>query len=215
MSPSRYVTAIDAPPPDPPKVRSWKEWMARPEFSRLELQVQQHRDDYGRGPAMLLVSFLDEDGALIHGESVVWEPELEHFLLDEQCVPSQTRESEILRFELLLNEAFRPIWREVDGGYFDAVLVDVLREGDFREHPAVREMLAHARPGNPSPRRLAETRAFIEAALTYVGRRLRLVRHDEGEADDILAHAIAAWLDERFSVSRRRRLERMQEAESA
>jgi hypothetical protein len=207
MSPSRYVTATDAPPPDPPRVSAWRAWIAdHPECDHLGVEVQQPRDDYGRGRAMVLVYFFDKGGELLHAESEEWEPELERFLLDEARAASQTREAEILRFELLLREAFRPIWREVEGGYFDAVLVHVLREGDFRDHPAVQEMLAHARPGNPSPRRLAETRAFIEAALAYVGGRLRLVRPDPEEASEILARALAAWLDERFSVSRRRRM---------
>jgi hypothetical protein len=201
---SRYVT-VPAPPPDPPTVSGWKAWMAaHRECDRIEVEVAQERDGLVRGPVELAVYFLDVSGQTLHRELVEWDADFERFLIEEAAAPSQTKESEILRFELLLSEAFRPVWREVDGGYFDAVLVQLVREGDYRAHPAIQAVLAHAEPGNPSPRRLQETRAFIEGALTYVGGRLLRVRPDPAEADELLARALAAWLDERFSVSRRR-----------
>lgn len=204
MTPSRYVRAV-TPPPDPPIVMTWKAWIAaHPEFSRLEVELLPYEEGILEGRVAIHVRFLDAQGKPLHSQAIEWEAEIERYLIDETRAPSQTRESEILRFRLLLNDAFRPIWRKVDGGYFDAVLVGVLRAGDYRDHPAVREMLAHARPGTPSPRWLQETTDFIEAALAYVGGRLSLVRADPMEADDIFAHAIAAWLDERFSVSERR-----------
>lgn len=204
MTPSRYIRAV-TPPPDLPIVMAWKSWIAaHPSFSRLEVELEHVQEGILRGPVALYVHFLDASDQRLRTQQIEWEADVERYLIDEVRVPSQTRESEILRFKLLLNESFRPIWREVDGGYFDAVLVQMLGEGDYRDHPAVREMLAHARPGNPSPPRLAETRALIDAALAYVGGRLSLVRPDPTEADDILALALAAWLDDRFSISRRR-----------
>jgi hypothetical protein len=205
MSPSRYVTA-EVPPPDPPEVSGWRLWRAHPECSKVEVAVQQYTDGLVRGHPMLIVCFLDSAGELIHGESVVWEPTFERYLLDELKLPSRDRSSEILRFKLLLHEEFKPIWREVDGGYFDAVLVKVVGAGDYSEHPAIRAVLQHAHPGNPSPRNLQKTSDFIERALAHVGGRIRFVTHTPDEADDILVHALAAWLDDRFSVTSRRSL---------
>lgn len=185
----------------------WKEWVTEnPECTKFQVEVVRLQDGIFRGRATLSVFFLDDAGEVLRSQHVEWEAAFEQYLIEELRAPSRTVASEIVRFAQLLHESFKPVWREVPGGYFDAVLVQILQDGDYRDHPAVHAMLAHARPGTPSPTRLTYTRAFIEAALGHVGGRLALVRPDLAEADDILARALASWMDERFSVSSRRLL---------
>lgn len=206
MNPSRYVSG-QFPPADPPTVQAWRAYKAsHPQCARLEILLSQDRAGVVFGPVRLLVRFLSAADELLDEQEVEWDVHLERYLIEEERAPSTTLASEILRFELLLGEAFRPIWSEVGGHYFDAVLLKVVAEGDYREREDIQKIIDEVHVGEPSPGRLAATRASIEAALADVGRKLLLVRPDVDRADDILAGALAAWLDRRFSVSHRRAL---------
>lgn len=203
MTVSRYLSGHSLPA-DPPTVQAWRTWKAGHIGSaRLEVLLSQDRAGVVFGPVRLAVRLLDAAGECIEEREVEWDASLERYLIEEEHAPSATVASEILRFSLLLGEAFRPIWSEVGGHYFDAVLLKLVAEGDYRDHEAIRKVLAELHTGEPSPGRLAATRASIEAALAHVGQKLLLVRSDVALADDILARALAAWLDRRFSVSHR------------
>ena len=69
-------------------------------------------------------------------ESVPWDDDLNSGLIDLH-VRAVSPEQEAERFSLGLRGAMRKIEREVGDGYFNAVLVDLIRDSDLTQDPAI------------------------------------------------------------------------------
>jgi hypothetical protein len=122
------------------------------------------------------------------------------------CAISADQEKD--RFALGLRAAFRKPEKRFGDGYFNAVLVEFVRESDFAGRAETSEVLQHiyvARPHRGSG--YEDCRQMIRDAIH--GRGLELTKdlgYGVEEAVDLLSGALARYLNERFSVSRRRLL---------
>jgi hypothetical protein len=102
--------------------------------------------------------------------------------------------------------------REFGDGYFNAVLVDLLKDSDLTRYPAISEVLEQAYTNHPSREgkgfdKYNLCREMIADAISGRARELTgPLNYPEDEAKQILVTALARYLDERFSVSNRRRL---------
>ncbi len=116
------------------------------------------------------------------------------------------------RFTLGLRAALRKAEREFGDGYLNSVLVDLITDSDLTRHPEIAAVLKYStalhldREGRATSR----YRLCRDMIADAIGARAHELRDDLGyteeEAKPILVHSLAQYLDERFSVSSRRRL---------
>ncbi|MFT3769408.1 MAG: hypothetical protein QM820_28555 [Minicystis sp.] len=207
MSTSNKYFDPPAPRPEHPRIRAWKSYRSEPAVDHLEVEVRREREGLSLLPASLFVSFVSADGKILRDAEAPWEPELEAWLIDEQGARARTVENEKLRFSLLLKPALRPVLIRYGDGYFNAVLIAGLREGPYRAHPEVADMLRSIHEDRPSAESRADCQALIDHELTRAAQKLlRLYKGERATAEDILGGAIARYLDERFSVTNSRLL---------
>jgi len=132
----------------------------------MRVEVTRERGAFGFGPAKIVVDFLDAAGTIERQDDADWDVALDAWLV-EQGARAGSVENERLR------RRPQPLLRELGDSYFNSLLVRVLKDGPYADHPEV------------GPR----------ACSTPVD-----------EAAEILAGAIAMYLDERFHLTERQRL---------
>jgi hypothetical protein len=157
-------------------------------------------------PARIFVFFYREDGEIARQDEAPWELDLESWLIEEERARAVSIDNEKLRFSLLLKPALRPILIRYGDGYFNAVLVAALRAGPFGRNPEVADMLRSIHEDQPARGSREDCEQLIDHELAAAARRILSLYDDRAVAEDILAGAIARYLDDRFSVSNSRAL---------
>jgi hypothetical protein len=120
-------------------------------------------------------------------------------------------EQEAERFALGLRAAFRRAERDYGDGYFNAVLIDLIKDSDLTQHHEIAEVLKYAYANRPHQEggasdRYTNCRELIAGAISGRARELTgSLNYAQDQAKQILVSALARYLDERFSVSSRRR----------
>ena len=191
-----------------PRLRNWKAHLAEPGTS-ARLEVHWLETEIGQSQLEMDLQFT-KAGNLLPLESVPWDDDLNTGLV-ELGVPAVSPEQEAVRFSLGLRAALRKAEREFGDGYFNAVLVDLLKDSDLTKHAEIADVLKHAYANSPYRKggaldRYTICRELIADAIS--GRASELtgpLKYSQEEAKRILVSAIARYLDERFSVSSRRR----------
>jgi hypothetical protein len=184
-----------------PRLRNWKTRLAEA-GTAATLEVYRPETEIGQSLAEMNLQ-ISKDGNLLPIETVPW---------DELRVRAVSPEQEAERFALGLRAALRKAEREFGDGYFNAVLVELLKDSDLTTHREVAEVLRHAYTNRPHREGGAFDRYTIcrELIADAIGGRARELtgplNYSTEEAKRILVSAIARYLDERFSVSSRRRL---------
>ncbi|WP_437830255.1 hypothetical protein [Sorangium sp. So ce1153] len=205
-SKNKYFSTSPATP-EHPRIRAWRSYRKDPACHHVEVEVRREREGLVFLPASIFVFFCGADGSIVKDVEAPWEPALEEWLIDEQKAKAVSRDNEKLRFSLLLKPALRPALVRFGDGYFNAVLIALLREGPFRDHTEVAEMLHEIREYPPGVESLADCQAHIDHALSEAAKRLLgLYQGDSETAEDILGGAVALYLDERFNVTNRKLL---------
>jgi hypothetical protein len=102
--------------------------------------------------------------------------------------------------------------REFGDGYFNAFLVDLIKDSDLIGHAPIAEVMKYAsanaphREGGPYDR-YTICRELIAEAIGGLAKELKdVLGYSAAEAKDILVSALARYLDERFSVNHRQAL---------
>jgi hypothetical protein len=191
--------------PSDPRLRDWKRRLEQGAKAELEL----HRPDVavGLGQTEMNLQFTERDGSRQSLESTTWNDELNAGLV-ELGVRAVDADNEAQRFALSLRAALRKAAREFGDGYFNAVLLEFIKESDLRSHPEIREVLQYTY-GNPAEGSKSRDRCreMISDAITRRAHELTERLHYSAEdAKAILVSSITQYLDERFSVSSRRRM---------
>ncbi len=102
--------------------------------------------------------------------------------------------------------------REFGDGFFNGVLIEFLSESDLSQQPVIAKVLKHISANRPrrDGKRLNSydvCKEMIENAIRGRAHELKgQLDYPEDDAKAILVRALARYLDERFSVSSRRRL---------
>lgn len=193
------------PEPDPPRVRAWKTWWAKPEVDRVEVDVTQQREVLTSLPPRIDVLFLSSDKHVVHRDEALWEPEYEDWLLEIEA-RSVTRSSEKLRFSLLLRPALRPAIVRFGDGYFNSVLMVVLQD-EFSGNSEVAENIRYVSTYQPTGESLYDCKQMIEHVFAWLAKKLlKLYDGDIEAADEILGGAISRYVDARFNITNSRLL---------
>lgn len=118
-------------------------------------------------------------------------------------------DNEALRFALGLRDALVSVEREFGNGYYNAVLLDLIKESDLDRYPEIAEVLKHTYHDGTERSAARYHRCRDAIAFGISGRARELVhslKYTEEEAKGILPKAIAMYIDNRFSVSSRRQM---------
>ena len=193
-------------PPPHPRLRSWKERIDRT-GQKPTLEVFRP-PTLGMGTQVEMSVCFTENGTPQPPEIFPWNDDLNMSLI-ELSVRAIDHQNEVERFTLSLRSALRKATREFSDGYFNAILSEFVNESDLpRQHPEIADVMQHAAVLKPHVgRNYKPCRELIADAI--VGRKYELektLNYKPEEARDILVKVLAKYLDERFSVSYRRRL---------
>ncbi len=192
---------------DHPLFRYLTELGGRPEFQEAKVEVIRPRGTLGHGPAKLYLHFYTKSGAEMDGpQPEDWDDELNTALIQRK-IRAISVDNEKVRFSLGLRAALQGAEARFGDGYYNSVLVHHLLNSPFKDHPAVAEVLPHVyRNGiDPAFRTYSECRDMIDGAIRGRARELtNYLSYEIPEAEEVLATAVAQYLDDRFSVTNRR-----------
>jgi hypothetical protein len=192
-----------------PRLRDWKNRLEAPN-TNATLEVYRSRGDFGPGQPKMYVQFYDS-GRPIHLDEVAWDDDLNAGLIQLK-VKSVSHEKEAERFSLGLRAAMRKAERKFGDSYFNAVLIELIKDSDLTRHREIAEVMKYAYANAPYREGGAFSRYMVCRDLiadAISGRAKELTQqlgYSEDDAKRILVLAIARYLDERFSVSSRREL---------
>jgi hypothetical protein len=189
-----------------PKVRFWRRM--RETGARLVCELTRERGVLSFGPAMLCISFLDEHGNDMQSpDEIAWDSRLNDELLRLK-VRAVTPENECKRFGLVLRDRLAEPEERFGDGYFNAVLIQYIRESPFAQEPTIHEKLPfiHAYQASGDGNSFKACRTEIEAIIVQCAHELTALDYNQQEAVQILLVALAEYLDERFSITSRQLL---------
>lgn len=199
---------LEQPPtiaPLHPKVRHWAELIRQ--GAEVRLEVFRPATTLGLSQGEINLYFTKADKTQLHD----WFPWNDVFNsgLVELHVRAIDKANEIERFALSLRGALRKVESEFGDGFFNSVLYELVTESDLTRYPAIAEIIKHAFAIqlNHGGAGYNDCRELIASAIASRKYELEhLLRYSAEEAQSILVDALAKYLDERFSVSNRRRL---------
>jgi len=192
-----------------PRLRNWKARLDEADTSAT-LEVYRPDSGFGRSQPEMHLQF-KEAGNLLPLETVAWDDDLNAGLIGLGVLAVDS-DQEAERFALGLRAALRKAEREFGDGYFNAVLVELLNDSDLKTHAEIAEVLKHAYANRPHREggafdRYSICRELITDAIAGRARELtEPLKYSPEEAKQILVSAMAGYLDDRFSVSSRRRM---------
>jgi len=182
-------------------------FLERTQADRKEIEVVRPKDTLGYKAAKIYLH-LTFDGKTQPPVEYAWDDELNARLVISGIRCNST-ENEKIRFALGLRFSFKRAESRFGDGFFNAVLSTVVRETGFAEHSEVKAILKHVSTNQPSMvgGGYSDCREMIERAIGDQANSLvNALNYDQELGEDILAGAMAKYLDERFSVSDRERL---------
>lgn len=201
---SKYVSS-PAQPALPPRIGAWQSYRKQA-GGAVRVRVWREREAIGYGPPMLYVEFLDRAGEVVRHDEVLWKRDLDDWLVAEGH-RAEPASAEALRFSFRMRARFEPLWQTWGDGYFNAVLLKVLREGPFAADARLRPVLAAVREDPPAAsENLPVQMRDVESVLYASGSELTRLGYTAEEADTIIVSALATYLDDRFHMTDRRRL---------
>ncbi len=202
-----FHTSADIPPH--PRMRDWKRLLAQP-GTKANLELY--------SPEMLLGIVQTEMNLHFTGngephpvETMAWDDDVNTGLI-QLGVRSINSDQEAERFALGLRGAFQKAQSEFGDGYLNSMLVEFISDSDLTQYEEIAEILEHSFALSPKREGKAEQRynlcrQMIADAISGRAHELKdKLGYSEEEAKAILVQALARYLDERFSVSSRRRL---------
>lgn len=194
--------------PSHPRLRDWAKRLAGANTTAT-LEVFQPRGEFGPAKPEMHMQFAIA-GKQTQLDAVPWDDDLNAGLIRLK-VRSVSSDNEALRFALGLFAAMRRAEREFGDGYFNAVLVEFIRESDLTQHQVITDVLDHVyattphREGGPFGR-YNICRESIASAIGGRAKELtEALGYTQNLAKEILVLALARYLDDRFSVSDRRK----------
>ena len=169
-------------------------------------ELYQPREGFGLRKAKIVIHFL-RDGREVDYKDDYWDDGLNAGLV-QLGVRAENPDGEKDRFTLGLRAALRAPENRYGDGYFNSMIVQYALGTDFHTHDEVAAVLKLVKNTPPEKgQTYDDCWKMIDAAVK--GRAAELIQalgYEMNEAWDILAGAMARYVDERFSVTNRRLL---------
>jgi hypothetical protein len=187
----------------PPVVR----WLKTRLAAGDELSVELYKPESALGSSTTgLVIHRKEGGKEQAPYQVEWDDELNAALVN-LGVRAIDLKNEGERFALGLRAALRKVERRYGDGYLNAVLVDLIDESNLSKGGEIADVrqFVHANSPERSSGTYSDCRDQIASEIGARAAEVReKLKYGEDELKVIISKSIALYLDERFSVSRRR-----------
>ncbi len=187
----------------PPTVR----WLKARLVAGDDLRVELWKPESAIGSSTVeLVIHRIEGGEEQKPQQIEWDDELNAALVN-LGVRAVDLDNEGQRFALGLRSALRKVERRYGDGYLNAVLLDLIDESDLSKGGEISEVRKDIVANSPekSGRTYGDCRDQIASEIGARAVELReKLKYGQDELKRIMSKAIALYLDERFSVSRRR-----------
>lgn len=165
----------------------------------VHVELYRPKDTLGFKPAKL---YLHLPSSSVPSE-YAWDGELDDALI-LRGVKAINPDNEMSRFSLALGRLFKKVETRYGEGFFNAVLVIVVKEMGFANERAVAEVLNDIHCGTPYDRGrgLQDCKDAITRVIEQRAKDLsQRLAYPVDKAEEILVGATAAYLDERFSVT--------------
>jgi hypothetical protein len=189
----------------PPVVRGWKARLAAAD----ELAVEISKPDLVLGSTLTeLIVHRFEAGQEQQPQQFEWDDELNTALIN-LGVRAVDLNNESERFALGLRAALRKIERRYGDGYLNAVLITLIDESDLSKSGDIAEVrkFISATSLERNSQSYSDCREQIASAIGCRAVELRdKLKYSDDKLRTIMSKALARYLDERFSVTRRRSL---------
>ena len=189
-----------------PRLRDWKRRLTQPGVSAA-LELYRPSTALGLTQTEMNLHFT-ENGNPQPLETIDWDDDLNTGLI-QLGVRAVNIDQEAERFALGLRASLRKAEREFGDGFFNAVLLEFIKDSDLTSYLQIAEVLKHTYGNRPchDGKSYGSCREMIADAIGGRARELAgPLSYPEEEAKRILVDALARFIDERFSVSNRRRL---------
>jgi hypothetical protein len=193
---------------DHPLIRLLTSRQSKSDFGAARVVILRPRAALGFEPARLTLEFLDKQGNPIDYKTEEWDPGLNGALVRRK-IRAFDEVNEITRFGLALAAAFEEAESRYGDGFFNAVLVLVVDKSPFADKAVIKELRPHISTNRPyqGGHSADDCAVMIQSALQDRWFELRRsLGYEKDAADRIMAGALASYLDERFTVTDRRKL---------
>jgi hypothetical protein len=187
---------------DHPRLRHWQK--RQRDGARLRVEVRRERRGLEIDHPVLYVTLAT--GGREDLETETWSDDLHHGLV-KLHVRAISDDNESLRFGIAFAGAFEPAEDRVGDGFFNSALIDVLKHGPLAQQLDEQFLRIHVLTPSRDGRAYSDCRDLIVGAIRGRARELtRDLEYPEPRANKILGGALAIYLDDRFSITERRRL---------
>jgi hypothetical protein len=188
----------EAAEPAPPEAQRWAYFLSQGVKPRATFV--RRRTGATWGPPRLVVSYPDARPAVPPDPVVPWDPVLEDWLLEHR-VPAPDAGNEAARFGFDLAARFEVIERRWGTPTFTAVLLRCLYDHQCELYLPLERKLGAIRTYEPDP---STANTAIGAELKQVvytsSETLAALGYTSEQARDILTHALAYYLRDRFDI---------------
>ena len=179
----------------------------RPDVKKIVVEVLLPRDVLGYADAKLYLHQLDEFGRDVAPyQAEDWNNDLNAALV-HRGIPASSIGNEKVRFALELRELLTAPETRFGDGFYNAVLVHHIKNSGFAEYPEVMEVLKYVYRSDidVSTESYLACKDQIDMAIARCAHELADdLKYEISAAKQVLASAVAQYLDERFSVTNRR-----------
>ncbi|VTR98044.1 Uncharacterized protein OS=Stigmatella aurantiaca (strain DW4/3-1) GN=STAUR_0572 PE=4 SV=1 [Tuwongella immobilis] len=202
-----FFSTSTSTPRSHPIVRMLHKYQSKPDFANAFVKISVGPVRLGSPQTRFVLGYLNSQNQTIEQKLQLWDATADRSLLQER-VRALDEENEIRRFGLGLRAAFQQIERQHSDGFFNSVLIDFVDHSPFAKAEPIQQ-LRHSITVRPIPNqrhRVEDCRAMIQTVLRDRWQELLHLEYDSETAERILVGALAYYLDQRFSISIRRKL---------
>lgn len=203
-----YFAQEDAQKADYPLLGLLTAYQGKPEFGHASLEIRRPRGVLGFEPAELYLHFYGKDGLEMNCQRELWDPDL-NLALAHRRIRATDQPNETVRFGLGLSSALEKPETRFGDGFFNSVLIDIVRQSPLAPRQQIQELLPLIPVNKPymGGPGYEDCQAMIRRAFHEQLELLTNPLHyAEPDADQIFASAVAYYLDERFTITDRRKL---------
>jgi len=187
-----------------PKARYWIDYKKRDEVD--ELEFRRPRDGIVYRPAKFFITLFDSDKRLVDESD--WELDL-HQDLNDGGLRCKSNDNESERFGFAFKELFKKAENRFGDGYFNSVFLGYIYNSGLVQYDKVKKVIGLIHRNQPSMQGHSynDCKDMIEFVLKNAANSLnKKMKYSVDDTKEIIAGAIAYYLDERFNITNRRRL---------
>ena len=164
---------------------------------QVRVSIHRPKDILGYRSAKMYLKVLNQPT-----QEYAWDGDLDDALISKG-IKATSPKDETMRFAMALRRSFKSIEIRYGEGFFNAVLVNEIKNVGLADEPPVAEVFREVRELQPfmNGRGPADCAEAINGALKYRANEISKLGYNVDETAAVFAGAVAQYLDERFSIT--------------